>query len=57
VFDELGEIAFVIAQRVSADVAFVTQMIEELSEQLVEHGARLPCFRSLKMPDFFRPGF
>ena len=34
---ELIEVAHVIAQRMLADVALITQMLEELSQQIVDH--------------------
>src|SRR2546426_1976845 len=39
-FEELSQIAFIIPQRVRADVSFVSEMIEKLGEQFIEHVAQ-----------------
>lgn len=39
VLKELQQVALVIAQSVDADIALVAQVIEELSEKLIEHKA------------------
>src|SRR5882724_299732 len=41
IIEELREIAFIVAQRVRAHVTLVSQMVEELSEKLVEHPSPL----------------
>ena len=38
VIQKLLKIAFVISQRVRADITLVTEMIEELREKMIEHG-------------------
>ena len=35
--EELGQIAFIISQRVGADISFVMEMIEKLREMMSEH--------------------
>src|ERR1041384_8455271 len=41
VIEELAQVAFVIPQRVRADVALVAQVIEELREKISEHSTAL----------------
>src|SRR5262249_30768342 len=40
IFEELLKVAFVIAQRVRADVALIAQMVQKWSTKLMEHAAR-----------------
>src|SRR5262252_1996057 len=56
--EELVQIAFIIAQRMRADISFIAQVIEELSEKLINHieaPSRLAMVvncRSVRTPDF-----